>query len=168
MQTIVVTRHPALVDHLRDLGFLGLDTEVITHATAEQIRGKHVVGVLPLHLAAEAASVTEVPMDLPPEARGRELTLGEVRQYCRPPVTYVVFAPRPAADLVEALNIRAGQDGCHLCLTTGELGFPPSLESGGYGPEEGYPESRRDLGLLDHPYTRQDRAPAIATAEGKP
>lgn len=90
MSQIVVTRHPALVKYLVETGLIKPGAMVIEHASADQVRGKHVIGVLPLHLAVEAASVTEVPMDLPPDARGRELSIEEVRQYAGAPVRYVV------------------------------------------------------------------------------
>lgn len=87
MNTIIVTRHPALVEHLAEQGYTG---KVVAHATDDDVRGQHVVGVLPLRLAALAASVTEVPLNLPPELRGVELTLEQVRAYAGEPVTYRV------------------------------------------------------------------------------
>ena len=87
---VVVTRHPALVEYLTELGVVPAGTEVVTHATAEQVRGRHVFGVLPLHLAAEAASVTEVTLRVPAELRGVELTLEQVRQFAGPLVEYKV------------------------------------------------------------------------------
>lgn len=86
---IIVTRHSALVTYLHEIG-APIDAPVIAHATVADVRGRHVIGVLPLHLAAEAESVTEVPLNLPPEARGRELTLEEVRQYAAAPQRYCV------------------------------------------------------------------------------
>jgi putative CRISPR-associated protein (TIGR02620 family) len=77
--TIIVTRHPALVAVLaEDYGHTG---PVLAHATADDVRGKAVIGVLPLHLAAEAESVTEVTLNLPPELRGKELSVDEVRKH---------------------------------------------------------------------------------------
>ena len=90
VRPVVVTRHPALVEYLAELGVVPAGTEVVTHATAEQVRGRHVFGVLPLHLAAEAASVTEVTLHVPAELRGVELTLEQVRQFAGPLVEYKV------------------------------------------------------------------------------
>lgn len=90
VRPVVVTRHPALVEYLTELGVVPAGTEVVTHATAEQVRGRHVFGVLPLHLAAEAASVTEVTLHVPAELRGVELTLEQVRQFAGPLVEYKV------------------------------------------------------------------------------
>jgi putative CRISPR-associated protein (TIGR02620 family) len=87
---IVVTRHKALLDHLVEEGLVPSDCRVVAHASAEDIRGQHVIGVLPLHLAALAAKVTVVPLTVPAEKRGQELTLEEVRQYAGEPRTYVV------------------------------------------------------------------------------
>lgn len=87
---IVITRHSGLVDYLIDIGLIDQNTPVIAHATAEDVRDKHVIGVLPLSLAALAASITELPLALPPELRGVELTSAEVRQFGGAPITYVV------------------------------------------------------------------------------
>ncbi len=87
---LVVTRHPGLVEYLREIGLADSDTEVVAHATPENVSGKHVCGVLPHSLSCLTASFTEVPLQLPAELRGKELTLGEVRQYAGAPVTYRV------------------------------------------------------------------------------
>ena len=87
---VVVTRHQALVDYLIEIGMTGHDTPVISHASKEAVAGKDVIGVLPLRLASVAASVTEVPLALGPEHRGRELTLREVRALAGEPVAYDV------------------------------------------------------------------------------
>lgn len=91
VRPVVVTRPPALVEYLTEQGVVPAGVEVVTHATAEQVRGRHVFGVLPLHLAAEARRVTEVPLHVPAELRGVELTLTQVRQFAGPLTSYVVF-----------------------------------------------------------------------------
>ncbi len=69
MNNIIVTRHKTLVDWLVRRGIIG---EVVAQATPEDVRGKDVYGVLPLWLAAEANSITEVSMPgLPLEARAK-------------------------------------------------------------------------------------------------
>lgn len=90
MKTIVVTRHPALITYLREQGIVGGHVTVLSRATADQVRGQHIIGVLPLPLAALAAKVTRVPLDVPAELRGRELSLDEVRKYAQSPITYKV------------------------------------------------------------------------------
>jgi putative CRISPR-associated protein (TIGR02620 family) len=88
--TVVVTRHEGLVAYLRREGLIPPDARVIAHASPEDVRGQHVIGVLPLHLAALAASVTEVPLALRPEDRGRDLDADEVAARAGRPVTYKV------------------------------------------------------------------------------
>lgn len=92
---LVVTRHPALVQHLRETGVIGAGAEVLAHVESpEQIRGRHVIGVLPYHLGAVAASVTEVPMALTPAIREEmtrgDLSIARVREVAGAPVRYVV------------------------------------------------------------------------------
>ena len=89
-ETIIVTRHPALVDLLKERGIIDGTEAVIQHATPDEVRGKHVIGVLPLSLAVEAASVTEIPLTLTPEDRGKELGIDRLRQIAGSPRTYVV------------------------------------------------------------------------------
>lgn len=87
---VVVTRHSALVEWLKMQGLITGDEPVVEHATSNDVRGKHVIGVLPLHLAAEAASVTVVDLDLPPEKRGEELSVADMDLYVVSITTYRV------------------------------------------------------------------------------
>lgn len=90
MNSIVVTRHAALAELLVERGIVEAGTHVITHATPEQVAGKDVIGVLPLSLASLANSVTEVPLALTPELRGKELDLETLRSIAGEAVTYKV------------------------------------------------------------------------------
>jgi len=90
MNKIVVTRHPALVDYLIEEGVISKDTPVISHASAEDVQGKDVIGVLPLSLASLANTVTEVWLNIPAEKRGKELSLEEVKAYAKGVETYKV------------------------------------------------------------------------------
>lgn len=88
---VIVTRHQALLEFLKEKGVITGEEPVVTHVSDPgQIRGCHVIGVLPLALAAEAASVTEVTLALPPELRGKELNIEEMRKHAGPIVTYRV------------------------------------------------------------------------------
>jgi len=87
---LVVTRHPGLVEYLRELGLVGDDVEIIDHATPEKVAGRHVCGVLPHSLSCLTASFTEVPLRLTPELRGKELDLETLRKVAGAPVTYRV------------------------------------------------------------------------------
>ena len=87
---IVVTRHPALVGYLIEIGLVDSETPVLSHVSEEDVDGEHVVGVLPLRLAALAAKVTEVPLALTPGDRGVELSIERIREIAGEPVTYRV------------------------------------------------------------------------------
>lgn len=90
MEQVIVTRHPALVEYLIEKRYVTTGTPALTHCAPEDIKGKHVLGVLPLHLAAHAARVTEIPLSMPPEMRGKELSIEEVRSIAQPPRTFEV------------------------------------------------------------------------------
>ena len=91
MDTIIITRHPALLQYLLELGVVPEGTPVLSHATVEDVRDKHVYGVLPMRLAAEAAALTEVSMNVPAEWRGTELSLEQIKA-CDPTLaTYVII-----------------------------------------------------------------------------
>jgi putative CRISPR-associated protein (TIGR02620 family) len=87
---LIVTRHPGLVDYLRELGLVDGGVEVISHANDEVVTGRHVAGVLPHSLSCLTASFTEIPLRLTPELRGVELDLETLRSIAGKPVTYEV------------------------------------------------------------------------------
>lgn len=91
MEKVIVTRHKSLIALLLEWGVVEEASPVLTHVSnAEEIRGKHVFGVLPLHLAALAAKVTEIPLEIPAELRGTELSTDLLREMAAPPRTYEV------------------------------------------------------------------------------
>jgi len=87
---VIVTRHSALVQYLREQGIVDDSVRVIPHATAEDVRGKNVLGVLPHSLSCLTKTFTEIPLHLTPEMRGKELTLEDVRKVAGKPATYIV------------------------------------------------------------------------------
>ena len=87
----VVTRHKALVSYLLDKDIIKEgDYKLIEHADYKDVEGQDVIGVLPLQIASYAKSVTEVPLKLTPEMRGKELTFEEVEKVAQEPVQYIV------------------------------------------------------------------------------
>jgi len=87
---LIVTRHKGLVTYLKEEGMINDDVKVIDHASAEAVEGKHVLGVLPHSLSCLTKSFTEIPLRLPSELRGKELTSNDVRKYAGKPMTYKV------------------------------------------------------------------------------
>lgn len=92
IQKVIVTRHHSLVELLILRGLVGAneDIPVLSHVTTDEVRGKHVFGVLPLHLAAAADRVTEIPIRVPESLRGKELDIEQLRKYAGEAVTYQV------------------------------------------------------------------------------
>jgi putative CRISPR-associated protein (TIGR02620 family) len=90
MEKIVVTRYKGLVEYLQELKLIEEETKVVAHANIEDVKGKHVLGVLPLWLSCHAAKITEIQLKLPAEKRGKELTVEEVRFFALSPRTYIV------------------------------------------------------------------------------
>ena len=87
----VVTRHKALVDYLLNKNIIKEgEFKLIEHADYTEVQGKDVIGVLPLQLASYTKSITEVPLNLTPEMRGKELTFDEVSNIAGKPVQYIV------------------------------------------------------------------------------
>lgn len=84
---LIITRHRALLTYLRGMG---IKAPAVSHAKPENVRGKHICGVVPLSLAAHAASVTVVPLHIPAEMRGRELTYDELCKVADAPERYIV------------------------------------------------------------------------------
>lgn len=87
----VVTRHKALVSYLIDKNIIKEgEYKLIEHADYKDVEGQNVIGVLPLQLASYAKSITEVPLKLTSQMRGKELTFDEVEKVAEEPVQYIV------------------------------------------------------------------------------
>jgi len=86
-ETIIVSRHHSQVVYLRSLGYEGL---VMEHVTASDVRGKIVIGNLPMNLACLCKKVGCADMKIPADKRGCELTLAEVQEFSNGVVWYTV------------------------------------------------------------------------------
>lgn len=78
---VVVTRHKGLVEYLEKNGLISDKTVVIDHASKEDVEGKVVLGVLPHSLSCHCKIFAEIPLNLPPDMRGKELSLQDVEKY---------------------------------------------------------------------------------------
>lgn len=100
---LIVTRHAGLVEWLR---LRGIEGDVVAHATTETVRDRHVFGVLPLNLAAVAASVTNVDMPrMTAEQRGKDLTPAEMDTAGAELVRYVVLTEDESLALREVASV---------------------------------------------------------------
>ena len=97
MTTWFVTRHPGAVAWAQRRG-LAVDRQ-LAHLAPEQIApGDTVIGTLPVNLIARVCArggrYLHLSLDLPAEARGRELTADELERYGARLEAYVV-TPTP-------------------------------------------------------------------------
>ena len=82
MKTLFVTRHAGAREWAAAHGFA--DVECVSHfmPTTEPVR---VIGTLPVHLAAAVCRVGgeywHLSLDIPADARGRELSAADMEQY---------------------------------------------------------------------------------------
>ena len=87
---VIVVRHPAMATLYVEQGLCPSDTPILQFANIEDVRGKDLFGVVPLHLAAHANSVTEIPIVAGRNTRNIIHDVNQLRQYARPPVRYRV------------------------------------------------------------------------------
>jgi putative CRISPR-associated protein (TIGR02620 family) len=87
---LIVTRHPALLDLIKELGLADDSTLVISHADVENVSGRHVLGVLPHHLSCHTITYSEIVLSIPEHLRGKELDIHQLRRAYRGINTYVV------------------------------------------------------------------------------
>ena len=92
----IVTRHKGALDWLARRGITG---EAVTHLDAAGLRrGDAAIGNLPMHVAAavcaKGARFLTIELDLPAEARGRELSAEEMETYGASLVEYRVERAR--------------------------------------------------------------------------
>ena len=89
-KTVVVTKYPAIVEYLKERGWIDRDTTVHAYAKRDDIEGCHVIGVLPLHLAAHAETVTIIRISPPRGFDWAKMTVEDLYEHARPPLTYQV------------------------------------------------------------------------------
>lgn len=110
-QYLVITRHPTLVQYLREQGIVGESARVLDTATEADVTGQHVIGNLPIRLAALCASYSECSLVLGPQDRGvTDLPIERVREIAQPLTTYRVER-MPSPGWEDRLEARAGADG---------------------------------------------------------
>ena len=88
IETIIVTRHQGLVEWLERQGIKG---EVKPSVTVSDVKGKHVIGALPAHIAQHAMYITSVDYTCPFEKRGKDLTADDLDSYGAKLFDYVVI-----------------------------------------------------------------------------
>ncbi len=88
---LVVTRHQAFVDYLLKHNMIEPDCQIIKKATPENVKGRNVIGILPLCLTQYCESYTEMRLDLPYKLAGRDLVVDDFEKHFNSMGTYRVF-----------------------------------------------------------------------------
>ncbi len=93
MTTYFITRHTGALDWARRKG---IEAERHAHLDIEIIcEGDRVIGTLPVHIAAEicarGAQYLHLSMNIPEQARGRELSVDEMEQFGACLVRYIIM-----------------------------------------------------------------------------
>ena len=118
---VIVTRHPALIELLKEMkNFDVSDAKVLTHIEDSSIiEGKIVCGVLPHSLSCLCDKFIEIPLKIPSDLRGKELSLDQMRQYGSNPVIYrVKLLPTGLldTDITHSLRTLYGNSGIYMPL----------------------------------------------------
>lgn len=119
---LIITRHQALIELLIERGIATSETPVHTGTVdIETVRGKHVAGVLPFELAAAAKSVTQIPLAITPDDRGKELPIERLREIAGETKCFLVSCVHAKAADLES-SVFTEQDGTTCFeLTPAEL-----------------------------------------------
>jgi hypothetical protein len=90
-ESVIITRHQALVEVIHELYPDTNNCAVVAQASPADIEGKVVYGVLPPQLAKLAEHVVAIPLAVPAELRGVELTKEQVKALMGKPFPYKVI-----------------------------------------------------------------------------
>ena len=79
---IVITRHKDTIRLLKEKGIITEEDTILDHVdNIEQIKGRIVLGTLPIDLAEYCERILFIKWDIPLEARGRDWTYEETKKF---------------------------------------------------------------------------------------
>jgi putative CRISPR-associated protein (TIGR02620 family) len=109
-EPVVVTNQPDTARYLKDAGYAPQDAVVVEQARIEDVRGKEVIGTVPLYLAAEAERVQSVQFNLTEEERAAKVRLNyEMMMERQPSVeTFRVFSEQQLERALDRVAEQAG------------------------------------------------------------
>ncbi len=90
MKQIIVTKHEAIAKYIRASGLAPAETPCYSSVSPAFVKGCHVLGIVPLSIAACAELFTEVKVTLPPSAYDKELTFDQVCAVIKEVRTYKI------------------------------------------------------------------------------
>ena len=89
-EKIIVVRYPAMAELYIRAGLCDKDTRVVGFANPDDLRDKDAYGVLPLHLACHANSITEIPIVAGKNVGSLMHDPDLLEAYARQPIRYTV------------------------------------------------------------------------------
>ena len=104
IKTFFISRHPGAIEWATRHGIMG--AELVPHFDPEEVEpGDVVIGTLPINLVAEVnrrgGIYQHLSMDLPADARGKELTADDMDQYgARLEIFYAASQDQATADVL--------------------------------------------------------------------
>lgn len=90
MKKIIVTKHKSIIPFLIKKKYITGDEEILTNVTITDIKGRHVIGTLPLRLVCYAGKYTPIRLNIPSLERGKRFSPEEIEKYILPLKTYKV------------------------------------------------------------------------------
>ena len=90
MEKIIVTKHKAVEQYIREAGLCEEGAICYPSVSAEFVEGKHVIGTVPFHIAAAAEYFTEIKLTLRKHLFNTELTLDQLKAMVKEVRTYKV------------------------------------------------------------------------------
>ena len=86
-EKVFVSRHKALYQYFLENGLIDAHTKVLQKVVISAIRDKHVLGVMPIHLAHYCKSYTMIPLSL---KRGVDLSIDDLKEIVTMPRTFCI------------------------------------------------------------------------------
>lgn len=90
---ILVTRHPAMLAYIYELGLVSEHESITVIERIEsgaEVKDHDVIGIIPNRFACEAKSVTEIPLFIPNAQRGVVLSLDQIREFAGDAIRYKI------------------------------------------------------------------------------
>jgi len=127
-KTYIVTRYQSFAQYLKEYGLAPSDAIVVEKLHPKDAKGAHVIGRVPLWVACEAETVTNVPM-LNSKSRNKPMSIDEIAKVAGEPTVYRVRVDTTSEYAQAMSEDQWGEEeddepvNCHDCKGTG-IGYP--------------------------------------------
>ena len=81
IETLIISRHAGAMGWIQKHHPEFAECELITHASPEILKGKRVIGILPIQLAVLATEFWNLSLNVPANMRGKELTIEDMEKF---------------------------------------------------------------------------------------